>query len=196
MYDDDENTQNDLGETEHGETEHEQLAEIEKRVREIRREIDGTKDPCVSADENATECNSSPQSDATECHSLQQNATVFENGTRSFLTELPPRQQTAIHHLVHGASVSETARRLEVDRTTVSRWLNHSYPFEMALREKLREVWGETNVGMAAHARKAIGKLAELLDSRSADYRVRAAKSILALTPLARNRAVTGPYMP
>ena len=49
---------------------------------------------------------------------------------------------------------------------------------------------------MASHARKAIRKLADLLDSNHAPYRMKAAQNILGLTPLARGRSPVGPYLP
>ena len=92
--------------------------------------------------------------------------------------------------------MSETARRIQAHRVTVSHWVNRDFCFQMALTEKLREVWGETALGMATHARKAVNKLAALLDSNHIPYRMKAAQNILALTPLARGGSPVGPYLP
>ena len=138
------------------------------------------------------------ESDAAECSEMLQNVAVSENSPapESYFSKVSPRKQAAIRHLIEGASISETARRIQVHRMTVSRWINHGFEFEMALREKLREVWSETCLGMPAYARKAVNKLAELLDSNNIPYRMNAARSILALTPLARGRSPVGPYLP
>ena len=138
------------------------------------------------------------ESDATECSEMLRNVTVSEDppAPDSYFSRVSPRKQAAIRHLIEGASISETARRIQAHRVTVSRWINHGFEFEMALREKLREVWSETCLGMPAYAQKAVNKLAELLDSNNIPYRMNAARSILALTPLARGRSPVGPYLP
>ena len=129
---------------------------------------------------------------------MLRNATVSENEPEpeSHFARISTRKQAAIRHLIEGASVSETARRIQAHRVTVSHWVNRNFCFQMALTEKLREVWGETALGMATHARKAVNKLAALLDSNHIPYRMKAAQNILALTPLARGGSPVGPYLP
>ncbi len=124
-----------------------------------------------------TESNGTQQSDPTISNETQRNPTVSENeiDPESYFGRISTRKQAAIRHLIEGASITETARRIGVCRWTVSRWINHDFEFERALREKLREVWGESALGMAAHARKAVNKLAALLDSNHIPYRYRSA---------------------
>ena len=135
-----------------------------------------------------------------EDHGMSRNVTVSESegdaAARPYFERLSASKQAAIRHLVEGASLAEAARRVGVRRETVSRWLNHDYLFEMALREKLRETWAEVTVGMATHARDAIQMLVEALECNTFVYRMRAAKDILALTPLARGNSPVGPYLP
>ena len=124
-----------------------------------------------------TECDGLIHPDDTECDGLIRNETVCKNGSepQSYFARISTRKQAAIRHLIEGASVAETARRISAGRSTVSRWINHDFTFQMALEEKLRVIWSETAVGMAAHARKAVarprgGKLAEMLDATTAQY--------------------------
>ena len=109
---------------------------------------------------------------------------------------LKPAKQAAIKHLVEGASLSETARRVGVDRKTIGRWLRDDPTFEFALRDKLKEAWGECSLGMASHAQKAINKLVGALDYRDPNYHLSAARFLLSLTPLGRGRSPVGPYLP
>ena len=154
-----------------------------------------------SAPRDATECDGLRHPNATESDEMRRNVTECdslkkESEPQSYFARISTSKQAAIWHLLEGASVTETARRISTGRQTVSRWINHDFSFQMALDEKLRVIWGETTIGMAAHAREAIAKLAEMLASKHVPYRMRAARDILALTPLARQRSPIGPYLP
>ncbi len=133
-----------------------------------------------------------------QCPRMSHNVPLSEKEDEPipWLDRLKPAKRAAIKHLVEGANICEVARRIGVNRKTVSRWLSADPTFEFALRDRLKEVWGETAIGMATHARKAVNKLAALLDSNHIPYRMKAAQNILALTPLARAGSPVGPYLP
>jgi hypothetical protein len=54
---------------------------------------------------------------------------------------LTPQQQTAIDLLTTGKTLTDTAHALEVDRATVSTWVNHSPVFIAGLHSRRQELW-------------------------------------------------------
>lgn len=56
---------------------------------------------------------------------------------------LSVNQRTAITLLCNGLSKAEVARKLDIERGTVSKWCNHDHDFQQALELKRKEIWGE-----------------------------------------------------
>ena len=52
-------------------------------------------------------------------------------------------QKTAITLLCNGLNKAEVARKLDIERGTVSKWCNHNAHFQQALERKRKELWGE-----------------------------------------------------
>jgi hypothetical protein len=69
---------------------------------------------------------------------MSQRNTTKANGADARLT---PQQGAAVDLLTSGKTLTDTAAALEVDRATVSGWVNHHPPFIAALNSRRQELW-------------------------------------------------------
>ena len=69
---------------------------------------------------------------------MTQRKTTKANGADDRLT---PQQGAAVDLLTAGKTLTDTAAALEVDRATVSGWVNHHPPFIAALNSRRQELW-------------------------------------------------------
>lgn len=102
------------------------------------------------------------------------------NGTRARAHDegLTLDQQSAVDLIAAGATDTEAAEKLKLNRVTVTRWRCYSPAFRASLAVRRREVWGATADRLRALLPKALDVLAEALDGED---RVSAALSLLKL---------------
>jgi hypothetical protein len=80
---------------------------------------------------------------------------------------LSPQQQTAITLLVSGKNLQDTATALDVERSTVSKWVNHHAGFQAALNQRRQELWADLVDHLRSLAPKAVAVLARELDGET-----------------------------
>src|SRR3954471_10045894 len=74
-------------------------------------------------------------------------------------------QQSAVDLLAGGKNDTETADALQLNRVTVTRWRLYSPEFRAALADRRAAVWGASADRLRALLLKALGVLADALES-------------------------------
>jgi hypothetical protein len=102
------------------------------------------------------------------------------NGTRARAHDegLTLDQQNAVDLIAAGATDTEAAQKLNLNRVTVTRWRCYSPTFRATLAVRRREVWGAAADRLRALLPKALNVLAEALEGED---RVPAALALLKL---------------
>lgn len=90
-------------------------------------------------------------------------------------------QLSAVDLLAAGKNDTEAANELKLNRVTVTRWRLYSPTFQAALNVRRAEVWGSAADRLRALVPKAVGVLAEALESGELDLRYGAALDLLKL---------------
>lgn len=100
------------------------------------------------------------------------------NGTRARAHDegLTLDQHSVVDLIAAGATDTEAAEKLKLNRVTVTRWRCYSPTFRASLVVRRREVWGTTADPLRALLPKALDVLAEALEGED---RVSAALSLL-----------------
>ena len=95
--------------------------------------------------------------------------------------ELTARQSKAIAAILEAPSVEAAARTAGVAKSTLYEWIRQD-PFRLALEAARGDIYREGIDTLKGAARKAAGRLIELLDSRNENTRRLTAREILALS--------------
>ena len=99
----------------------------------------------------------------------------MHNDTRKYV-ELSPRQVAAIPHIVTANSTAEAARRADVSRNTLYRWMRDP-AFREALDDVRREAAELARTQMSGLLLKAVATLSDVMDSPSDKVRTDAART-------------------
>jgi len=87
-------------------------------------------------------------------------------------------QKTAITLLCNGLSKAEVARRLGIERETVSHWANHIPAFKEALELRRKEMWGENSSSKETELIRQV-KDTDLLTLEGIEARLRLVDALL-----------------
>jgi hypothetical protein len=98
------------------------------------------------------------------------------------LNELTDQQLAAIDLLLAGETVDRTAATLGIGRETLSGWREEDTVFIARYNESLQSAWDASQKRLMDAQRKAIDKLAELVDEQDTGIALKAAAALLRIT--------------
>ena len=97
--------------------------------------------------------------------------------------DLTPTQSKVIDLLLQGKTKEEAAKIAEINPSTIWRWLTKGSVFEEVYTLAKADIWASAQWRLKKLAGKALDVMADLLSSEDERIRLRAAESILKLSP-------------